>query len=47
MLKKSLTKEDVDTIILFCSFARDEATEESDVDILIESKKRALMHCFV
>jgi len=37
LLKK---KFDVDNIILFGSYARDEATPESDVDILIESKKK-------
>jgi len=31
----------VDAIMLFGSYARDEATPESDVDILIESKKKS------
>ena len=33
-------KFDVDNIILFGSYARNEATPNSDVDILIESKKK-------
>lgn len=33
-------KFDVDNIILFGSYARDEATSESDIDILIESNKK-------
>jgi len=32
---------DVDNIILFGSYARDEATSDSDVDILIESKTKS------
>ena len=32
---------DVDEVILFGYYARDEATEESDIDILIESKKKS------
>jgi len=32
---------DVDNIILFGSYARDEATTESDIDILIESKTKS------
>ena len=31
----------VDNLILFGSFARDEATLDSDIDILIESKKKS------
>ncbi len=31
----------VDNIILFGSYARDEATPNSDIDILIESKKKS------
>lgn len=39
--KDFLKKEfDVENIILFGSYARDEATPESDIDILIESKKK-------
>lgn len=40
---KSLLKSefDVDNIMLFGSYARDEATSESDIDILIESKKQS------
>ena len=34
-------KFDVDNIMLFGSYARDEATSESDVDILIESKTKS------
>jgi len=37
LLKK---KFDVDKIMLFGSYARDEATPDSDIDILIESKKK-------
>lgn len=39
---KELLKEksDVDKIMLFGSYARDEATSESDIDILIESKNK-------
>ncbi len=32
---------DVDNIMLFGSYARDEATSDSDVDILIESKTKS------
>lgn len=39
--KKFLQKEfEIDEIILFGSYARDEATEKSDVDILIEAKNK-------
>lgn len=40
---KSFFKQqfDVDAIMLFGSYARDEATPESDVDILIESKNKS------
>ncbi|MFH1831768.1 MAG: nucleotidyltransferase domain-containing protein [bacterium] len=31
---------DVDNIILFGSYARDEATPASDIDILLEAKKK-------
>ena len=31
----------IDEIVLFGSYARDEATEKSDVDILIESPKKS------
>ena len=34
-------KFDVDNIILFGSFARDEATPTSDIDILIEATKKS------
>jgi predicted nucleotidyltransferase len=39
---KGLLKEKygIDKIMLFGSHARDEATSESDIDILIESKKK-------
>lgn len=37
LLKK---KFGVDNIMLFGSYARDEATPESDIDILIESKEK-------
>lgn len=37
LLKK---KYDVEKIMLFGSYARDEATSDSDIDILIESKKK-------
>jgi uncharacterized protein len=33
-------KFDVDNIMLFGSYARNEATKESDIDILIECKKK-------
>ena len=33
-------KYDVDNIMLFGSYARDEATLDSDIDILIESNKK-------
>ncbi len=32
---------DVDNIMLFGSYARDEATPDSDIDILIESNKKS------
>lgn len=32
---------DIDNIILFGSYARDEATETSDIDILIESNQKS------
>lgn len=40
---KSIFKKkfDVDQIILFGSYARNEAGPESDIDILIESKKKS------
>ena len=40
---KGLLKErfNVDKIMLFGSYARDEATPESDIDILIESKTKS------
>jgi len=34
-------KFDIDNIMLFGSYARDEATKDSDVDIMIESKTRS------
>ena len=34
-------KFDIDNIILFGSYARDEATLESDIDILIKSTKKS------
>ncbi|MFH1644446.1 MAG: nucleotidyltransferase family protein [bacterium] len=37
---------DVDNIILFGSYARDEATPDSDIDILIESRKKSF-HVYV
>lgn len=40
--KKSFLKKefDVDNIMLFGSYARDEATEDSDIDILIDTQKK-------
>ena len=38
LLKKNF---DVDKIMLFGSYARDEATPDSDIDILIESKTKS------
>ena len=45
---KELLKErcDVDRIMLFGSYARDEATSESDIDILIESKNKGFRKMF-
>jgi len=39
-------KFDVDAIILFGSYARDEATEDSDVDILIDTEKKSFDNRF-
>jgi uncharacterized protein len=41
-LNKQLFKEkyDIENIILFGSYARDEATVDSDIDILLEAKKK-------
>ena len=46
--KKSFFKNkyDIDTIILFGSYARDEATPESDIDILLESKNKSFDSLF-
>jgi predicted nucleotidyltransferase len=45
---KHLFKEqyDVDNLILFGSYARDEATPHSDIDILVESKKKSFDKMF-
>ena len=37
---------DVDNIILFGSYARDEATEKSDIDILIDTRRKSFDNRF-
>ena len=40
--KQKIKKEfGIDSIMLFGSYARDEATEQSDVDVLIKSKEKS------